>query len=162
MISVIITAYKEDKTIGRAIESFLKQKVSEEMEILVACPDEKTKKVILSYSEKYPNVKHVQDPGEGKPTALNICFKIAKGDKIIMSDGDVYVSKKWYVHSWYKKHGFRQTELSVNLGESIFKKVKKIEIIDKKTKVYSFKCSPYPTFLISGILHLQPYWFSHS
>ena len=93
MISVIITAYKEEKTIGRAIESFLKQKVDEEIEILVACPDELTRNVILEYSKKYSNVKHVQDPGEGKPTALNICFKIAKGDKIVMSDGDVYVSE---------------------------------------------------------------------
>lgn len=93
MISIIITAYREEKTIGKAIESFTTQKINEELEILVACPDEATKKVIEDYSKKYPFVKHVQDPGEGKPTALNICFKIAKGDKIIMSDGDVYVSE---------------------------------------------------------------------
>ena len=93
MISVIITAYKEEKTVGRAIESFLKQKVDEEMEVIVAAPDEDTTRVIKEYEKKDSRVKYVQDPGEGKPTALNICFKIAKGDKIVMSDGDVYVSE---------------------------------------------------------------------
>lgn len=93
MISIIITAYKEERTIGKAIESFATQKISEEIEILVACPDAETKKIIEEYSKKYPFVKHVQDPGEGKPTALNICFKQAKGDIIVMSDGDVFVSE---------------------------------------------------------------------
>jgi len=92
MISIIITAYKEHRTIAKAIESFLNQKIEESIEILVACPDEETKKVINSYEKKYPNVKHIQDPGKGKPIALNLCFKQAKGDKLILSDGDVYVS----------------------------------------------------------------------
>ncbi|MBT3985319.1 glycosyltransferase [archaeon] len=90
MITIIITAYKEEKTVGRAIECFLNQKVDEDFEILVACPDEGTKKVVDSYS-KY-NVRHVEDPGKGKPIALNICFKEARGDKIILTDGDVHVS----------------------------------------------------------------------
>ena len=90
MITVIITAYKEDKTIGKAIEAFAKQ--PHDMEILVAAPDEPTIKVINEKAKKYPFVKHVLDPGKGKPVALNICFKLAKGDNIVMSDGDVYVS----------------------------------------------------------------------
>ena len=80
------------------------------------------------------------------------------------SVGCIYVSKKWYKPGWYNKHGFQQQEISLNIGESSFKKVKKIEKIIQKTKVYSFKCSPYPTFLISGILthncehHMQPFF----
>ena len=91
MISIIITAYKEEKTVGKAIESFLKQKSPEKIEILVACPDKQTKAVIDKYKDQ--NVIHVQDPGKGKPIALNLCFKKAKGDKLILSDGDVYVNK---------------------------------------------------------------------
>jgi len=32
MISVIITAYKEEKTVGKTIESFLNQKIDEKFE----------------------------------------------------------------------------------------------------------------------------------
>ena len=93
MISIIITAYKEEKTVGKAIESFLNQKIKGDFEILVACPDEGTKKVIESYSKKDDRVIWVKDPGKGKPIALNICFKKAKGDIYVLSDGDVYVSE---------------------------------------------------------------------
>lgn len=91
MISILITTYKEPNTIGKALYSFLQQEVKEEFEILAACPDEETKKIIDSYSENYPQVKHIQDPGKGKPTALNLLFKQAKGNILILSDGDVYV-----------------------------------------------------------------------
>lgn len=92
MISIIITAYKEPDTIGKAIEAFAAQKVSEEIEILIACPDQETKSVVNAYEKKYSFVKHVQDPGKGKPIALNLCFKKIRGKIIIMSDGDVFVS----------------------------------------------------------------------
>jgi len=92
MISVIITAYKEPKTIGKAIEAFLPQ-ISKKDEILVACPDKETKQVIDKYSKKYRQVKYVKDPGQGKPVALNILFKKAKGSILILTDGDVFVSQ---------------------------------------------------------------------
>lgn len=92
MISIIITAFKEPKTIGKAIESFLPQ-ISKKDEILIAAPDEETKKEILRYSKRYKQVKYIKDPGKGKPTALNILFKKAKGDILILSDGDVFVGK---------------------------------------------------------------------
>ena len=38
------------------------------------------------------------------------------------------------------------------LGESSFARVKSIEVLQKPVKVYSFKCAPHPTFLVSGIL----------
>lgn len=90
-------------------------------------------------------------------------------DTVIMksknfSTNSVYISKKWYQPGWYKKHGFHQCEISLDLGESFFIEVKNVEIINKPTKVYSFKCSPYPTFLISGILthncehHMLPFF----
>ena len=91
MISVLLTAYKEPNTIGKAIESFQKQ-LSKNDEILVAAPDEETKKVILSYSKKDKRVKYVGDSAKGKPIALNILFNKAKGGILILSDGDVHVS----------------------------------------------------------------------
>jgi len=92
MISVIITAYKEEKTVGRAIEAILNNGIEVDYEILAVCPDEVTKSVIDRYARKHPVVKHVQDQGEGKPAALNTAFRMAKGDILILTDGDVYIS----------------------------------------------------------------------
>lgn len=92
MISIIITAYKEERTIGRAIESILKNKLPQYYEILVTSPDEDTLNIARQYSKKNKKVKAVKDLGEGKPAALNLVFNKAKGDILILTDGDVYVS----------------------------------------------------------------------
>jgi biofilm PGA synthesis N-glycosyltransferase PgaC len=93
MITIIITAYKEEKTIGRAIEALIKNDIKEEYEILAVCPDEPTKRVIKDYARRHPVLKYVQDQGKGKPAALNTAFRIAKGDILILTDGDVYISE---------------------------------------------------------------------
>ncbi len=93
MISIIITAFKEPKTIGRAIEAFLKQKIREEYELIVACPDKETEDVVKKYMKKYKQIKHFKDPGKGKSYALNLLFKIAKGRILTLTDGDVYVGE---------------------------------------------------------------------
>jgi cellulose synthase/poly-beta-1,6-N-acetylglucosamine synthase-like glycosyltransferase len=93
MISIIITAYKEERTIGQSIESLVSNDIREPYEILVVCPDEDTKKEVYRYAKKYKEVQHVQDEGKGKPSALNKAFKIARGQEIILTDGDVFVSK---------------------------------------------------------------------
>ena len=64
----------------------------------------------------------------------------------------VYVSKKWYQPGWHGKHGFEQSDISLDLGESEFMKIKNIDFIKKPIKVYSFKCEPHSTFLVRGVL----------
>ncbi len=88
MISVIITAYKEQKTIEKAIESILPQLKNKD-EIIVVCPDKETEKA----AKKFKRIKHIKDPGKGKPAALNLAFKKVKGEILILTDGDVYISK---------------------------------------------------------------------
>lgn len=87
MISIIITAFKEPNTIGKAIDAILEQKIPNS-EIIVTCPDQETKDAI----KKYKKVKHVQDEGKGKPAALNLIFKKAKGDILVLTDGDVFTA----------------------------------------------------------------------
>jgi len=87
MISIIITAYKEEKTIAKAIESFKNQKIKQKHEIIVIAPDKETLNVA-----KKQKVKTLKDPGKGKPVALNLAFKKAKGNILIFTDGDVYSS----------------------------------------------------------------------
>ena len=87
MISIIITAYKEARTIGRAIEAILQQEINQKYELLVVAPDKETEKAV----KNHPQIIYLRDPGKGKPKALNLALKKAKGDIIILTDGDVYV-----------------------------------------------------------------------
>src|SRR3989338_5710150 len=86
MISIIITAFKEANTIGNAIDS-IKNNNLKNYEIIVVCPDDETRDAVL----KYKDIKYIKDHGLGKPSALNIAFKIAKGNIFVLTDGDVFV-----------------------------------------------------------------------
>ncbi|MBE2222038.1 MAG: glycosyltransferase [Anaerolineae bacterium] len=90
-ISILITAYKEPTTIGQAMDAFLAQ-MPDEADLLVVCPDEGTTAVVLHYAQSHPQIHHIQDPGTGKPAALNIGLAAAKGDIVVLSDGDIVVA----------------------------------------------------------------------
>jgi len=94
MISIIITAYKEPKTIGKAIEAILANNIPDKYELLVFAPDEQTLRVAEKYKKQNKNIKLIQDSGQGKPAALNLAFKKAKGEILILTDGDVYINKQ--------------------------------------------------------------------
>jgi cellulose synthase/poly-beta-1,6-N-acetylglucosamine synthase-like glycosyltransferase len=88
MISIVITAFKEPKTIAKAIESFVNQDIKEKYELIVSAPDKETLDVV----KKNKKIKLFKDPGKGKSYALNLLLPKLKGRIIILSDGDVYVS----------------------------------------------------------------------
>ncbi len=90
MLSVLITAFREAATIGRAIEAFLSQ-LPPDAEVLVISPDPETIAVVDRYAAHYPAVRHVADPQRGKPFALNVGLKAARGEIVALSDGDVVV-----------------------------------------------------------------------
>jgi cellulose synthase/poly-beta-1,6-N-acetylglucosamine synthase-like glycosyltransferase len=92
MISIVITSFKEPKTIGKAIDSFAKQKISEKYEIIVAAPDKETLNAAKRHAKGKKHVRVIKDPGKGKSYAINWLLPKLKGDLIILSDGDVYVS----------------------------------------------------------------------
>ena len=100
MISVIITSWKEPNTIGKCIQCIADEKYSgiqRPFEILQLSPDKETleegikaaKKLGLSDSEYI----QIQDPKKGKPFALKLALKEAKGDILIFTDGDTYFDK---------------------------------------------------------------------
>ena len=77
----------------------------------------------------------------------------------------LYVADRWNKKGWYGKHGFRQEEHRTTLAEATYSRV--LEVRGKVAKkkpytVYSFRCEPYPTFLVGGHLthncehHLLP------
>ena len=93
MISIIITAYKEEQTIGRAIQSILDNDLEVPYEILIIAPDKETLDVARIYSGKDSKIKVIRDKGAGKPFALNLAISYAKGKILILTDGDVYIEK---------------------------------------------------------------------
>lgn len=99
MIFIIITAYKEADTVGKAIEAVLKQTNNKDFRIIVSTPDEETGKVAKVYEKEFSRVRYIKDAGEGKPAALNRVFNWIKNnfplnkekDVLITTDGDVYI-----------------------------------------------------------------------
>jgi len=90
-LSILITAFREAETVGRAIGAFLSQ-LPADAEILAICPDPATTAVVDGYAAHHPAVRHVADPQRGKPAALNVGLKAARGDIVVLSDGDVVVA----------------------------------------------------------------------
>lgn len=88
MVSIIITTKREPKTLAKTIEKILEEDL-EDSEILVVGPDEETEKIV----KNYPSVKYLKDKGVGKPAALNLAFQQARGDILILTDGDVCLKK---------------------------------------------------------------------
>jgi len=86
-VTILITAYREAATIGCALEALLSQANS--AEVIVICPDRET----ADAARAYPGVEVLQDPGRGKPAALNLGLERARGEIIVMTDGDVYVGE---------------------------------------------------------------------
>jgi len=96
--SVIITAWKEPETIKKAVKNIIDSKFNikfKDLELIITCPDEETWISALSVCKKYnfKNVIWCKDPQKGKPNALNIAFKIAKNEIIILTDGEVFMEK---------------------------------------------------------------------
>ena len=57
MISIIITSYKEPRTIGKAIEAILSNNLPKDYEILVTAPDKETLDSAKKYSLRNKKVK---------------------------------------------------------------------------------------------------------
>lgn len=95
--TLIITAWREPVTVIKTLTSVLSsnKKILGNLNIFLVCPDDETKKAGELTSSKYnfKNFKIINDPGKGKPLALNIAFKEAKGDILFLTDGDVVLDK---------------------------------------------------------------------
>jgi GTP cyclohydrolase I len=89
-------------------------------------------------------------------------FTVAKPGRA----SNLYVSDNWHCAGWRGRHGFSPEEHSTTLISCLVDvlSVERIPARGRKSfTVYSFTCSPYPTFLINGHLshncehHLLPF-----
>ena len=95
MISIIITSYKEPKTIGKAIESAISG-LKQNYEIIQISPDKETLDAGLKKAEELKiseNFKQLKDPCKGKPYALNLALNEARGEILVLTDGDVFFER---------------------------------------------------------------------
>lgn len=97
-ITVILTSFKEPNTISKCISQIVSalSRVAIKSEILFVCPDKATteKAIETAKNLNFSNLFHIKDPQKGKPNALNMAFKKAKGSIWILTDGDVYIDEK--------------------------------------------------------------------
>lgn len=90
MISVILTSSQEIHMINNCIDHILPQ-LDNFDELIIISPDEEMLDVVNKYKSKFKNIFLLKDKKEGKPTALNMGLKVAKGDILILNDGDTYI-----------------------------------------------------------------------
>ncbi len=90
-LSIVITARREERTIGRAIEAILADGLPDDYELVVVCPDDGTAAIVTQYAAQNRHIRHLRDEARGKPAALNLALGTVQGDIVVLSDGDVYV-----------------------------------------------------------------------
>jgi len=100
MISVIIASRQEPKTIGKCIKCIADSNYSglnDTFEILQVSPDKETldagKKAAQELKLSEGSYIQIKDPMKGKPFALNLALKQAKGNLLLFTDGDTYLDK---------------------------------------------------------------------
>lgn len=87
-LSVLVTAFREPESIGRALDALLGQ-LPADSELFVICPDDETAQV----AARYEGVTVLRDSGGGKPAALHLGLTHAAGEIVVLTDGDVYVDE---------------------------------------------------------------------
>lgn len=87
LVTIGIPAYKEPR-IARCLKAILAEPIKKE--VIVVCPDEMTAKIV----RKFKGVRLIREKKkEGKPSAVNRILKAAKGDIIVLTDADLFISK---------------------------------------------------------------------
>lgn len=99
-ISIILTAYKEAESVKKAIQALIDPNYSgftDKVQLIQISPDKGTldagKKAFIQISNKNAELVQIEDPGKGKPHALNLGLKKIIGEIVIFTDGDIYFGK---------------------------------------------------------------------
>ena len=92
MINIILTTYKEPRTIPTPIKQIMANNIKN-YELLITAPDQETLSAAKKFSSQTPNLKLIKDKAKGKPAALNLAISKAKGDILILTDGDVFIDE---------------------------------------------------------------------
>lgn len=99
MVSVICPIYNEEKYIDQCINSILHQDYPhDDLEVLFVdgMSLDKTRNIVLQYSNKYPFIKLLDNEQRIVPSAMNIGIRKAKGDIIIRLDAHAIYPSNYF------------------------------------------------------------------
>jgi len=96
MISVVIPAYNEEKSIAKALKALASQITKEKFEVVVVDNNstDRTSKEVLKFKDKL-NLRLVLEKKKGRGAARARGFKEAKGDIVMSTDADAEVPPDW-------------------------------------------------------------------
>lgn len=93
MISVIVVTYNEEKTIGRTLDSILKQKCRMPIEIVIGedASTDRTREICEDYARRYPQILLMpKAPNKGVVDNYFDCIEVSHGKYIADCAGDDY------------------------------------------------------------------------
>src|ERR1700719_3562213 len=94
LISVVMLAYNHERYLAEAIEGVVRQETSFAVELLIGedCSTDGTRKVALSYQERFPEMIRVitSERNVGMHENLARLFAAARGRYIAFCEGDDY------------------------------------------------------------------------
>jgi glycosyltransferase involved in cell wall biosynthesis len=88
-VTIVVPCRNEEKHVGRCLESILANDYPKErMEILIldGMSEDRTREIVAGYSERYPMIRLVENPGKHIPTAMNLGIRAARGERILKMD----------------------------------------------------------------------------
>lgn len=154
-ISIITVSYNSGATIGRTIESILKQDFKDyEYIIQDGGSIDNTREIINKYESSFDGrVKTYFEPDEGIYDAMNKAIKKAKGKYIWLVNADDYISDNAlrYIFDYCKKQNFKECIISgrMNVFDAETSRIKFVssqgaydEYTDKCRKLKMGICHP--------------------
>ena len=91
MISVIVTTYNQEKTIGRALDSVLSQRCHLPVEVIIGedCSTDHAREICQEYATRYPQIRlFCNDHNKGIVDNYFDCLLACQGDYIADCAGD--------------------------------------------------------------------------
>lgn len=95
-VSVVVAVRNEEKHIAQCLQSLIDQDyLSDSYEILVVDgrSQDRTRDIVASFLEKYPQIRLLDNPKVVYPAGLNIGIREARGEVIIKVDGHAFVAR---------------------------------------------------------------------
>lgn len=91
ILSVLVPAYNEEKTIGIVLQKLLRLDVLKEIIVVNDCSIDKTEEVVLNFKKKYPEkILYVKlEKNSGKTAAIRKAKELASGEIVIIQDADL-------------------------------------------------------------------------
>ena len=109
-ISVIICSYNRADSIKDLLKCLLNQELREDFEVIVVDNNSRdnTKQLVTSFvPELKGKLRYFFEPKQGKPYALNLGIKEAKGEILVFTDDDCLVGKDYLTNIFgtFQKYG---------------------------------------------------------